>query len=178
MTGSSNCFQNVIGRFDMPKSFIEKQLQFTFSDNWSVEKYDEHPFFLDHVKKLQNTKAIDFIGFAPDGKNYFIEVTDYHGYSHELTKMLSTNALALETSEKVRDSIAGIVGCHRNYPHSDGFTTVVKKLIDANVTIRVILLLESDTTRNESVWKAQASTLADAIKNISSGSLHESSLST
>lgn len=164
MTENSIYFPQLIRSRDMPKEFKEGNLSFSFSDDWLVEKYDEHPFVRDKVLKLRYTKAIDFIASDPNGIPFFIEVTDYRGNTIQYKQMLKTDAIALETATKVKDSIAGIIGCHRNYPDPVVFTTIANKLLDPDVSIRVILWLECDVFRNEKDWKTHATTLADTMK--------------
>lgn len=93
--------------------YVEGVLAFEFGHNWVVEKLDEHAAYRDRIQKLHGTKAVDFFGVYGGDELYFVEVKDFRGHRIENKERLQDGKLAIELGEKVRDSIACIVGVHR-----------------------------------------------------------------
>lgn len=149
----------------MPKVFNEGHLRFTFQDAWQVEKYDDHPFYRNRVSRLPETKAVDFVGHAPDALYYLIEVKDFRGYRIQNKYRLTTDELATEVAQKVRDSVAGVIGHKREHPAPGTLSTLAERLHQPATTIRVILWLEDDTAHDQRVWRAQLLTITDRIKS-------------
>jgi hypothetical protein len=149
----------------MPKVFHEGNLRFTFQDAWQVEKYDDHPFYQNRICRLPETKAVDFIGHASDASNYFIEVKDFRGYRIQNKRRLTTDELAKEVAQKVRDSVAGVIGCKREHPTPGSLGTVADRLHQPATTIRVVLWLEDEMAHDPRAWEAQLLTIADRIKS-------------
>ena len=58
---------------------------------------------------------MDFVGLldGAHGDLYWIEVKDFRGYRIQNKRRLSEGELAIEVAQKVRDSIAGIIGAYR-----------------------------------------------------------------
>jgi hypothetical protein len=61
----------------------EGYLAFEFGERWRVLKLDEHQYYRKHIGKIDETKAVDFVGIFDDKKLYFIEVKDFRGYRIE-----------------------------------------------------------------------------------------------
>ena len=101
-------------------SFDEERQRFTFDDQlWIVVKYDQCADYLKKIAKLPETKGVDFIGRLrqADGILYWIEAKDFRGYRIQNKRRLSDGELAIEVAQKLRDSIAGVVG---GIPHVCG----------------------------------------------------------
>jgi hypothetical protein len=148
----------------MPTTFHEGNLRFVFQDGWQVNKYDDHAFYRNRVSKLPNTAAVDFVGHAPDAASYFIEVKDFRGYRIQNKRRLTTDELATEVARKVRDSVAGVIGCKREYPNPEALGFVADRLHQQSTTMRVVLWLEDDLAQNQRVWQAHLLTITDRIK--------------
>ena len=97
-----------------PLELKEKRQRFAFDERWQVAKYDEDSPCKALQRLLPGSKAIDFCGRTPDAV-FLIEVKDFRTYHAENRERLdaSTAVLAREVAQKVRDSIAGIVGAAR-----------------------------------------------------------------
>jgi hypothetical protein len=55
--------------------FTEEKLRFDFDDeSWHVVKYDEEPIYRKKIGKLDDTKAVDFVGVCDGEGCFFIEV--------------------------------------------------------------------------------------------------------
>lgn len=122
--------------------FNEEYQRFIFNDNWTVIKYDDDPAYRERIGKLSKTKSLDFIGLY-DNDLYLIEVKDYRNHRIPNQPRLIKGELAIILGQKVRDTIAGIIGAYRtsNPQKWDGFA---HNLIDRNRVIRVVLWLEYD----------------------------------
>ena len=93
--------------------FEESRLIFKFGDSWQVIQYDAKDS--DYTKGLgiiEGSHAVDFVGIH-DEILYLIEVKNYHNCRIENKPKLENGELAVELAQKVRDTIAGIVGTHR-----------------------------------------------------------------
>jgi hypothetical protein len=90
------------------RKFREGNLEITFDETWRCEKWDECAAFAQGIKKLQGTRAIDFLGIRND-KIYLIEIKDFREHRIE-NKDRQPIKLPEEIAFKVRDTIAGVVG--------------------------------------------------------------------
>jgi hypothetical protein len=127
--------------------FDEDHQRFTFDDQkWTVVKYDAHRDYRQKIAKLHGTKAVDFIGLynGPDRVLYWIEVKDFRGYRIQNKPRLSDGELAAEVGEKVRDSIAGVIGAHCTSNQWEVWQPFVKAMLGRKCQIRVLLWLEED----------------------------------
>lgn len=73
--------------------FDEQRQCFHFDDQqWSVVKYDEHPDYVEKIRRLNDTKGVDFIGLHKRGDEvlYWIEVKDFRGYRIQNKSRLTT----------------------------------------------------------------------------------------
>lgn len=127
--------------------FTEEYQRFSFDDaEWVVLKYDEEPAYLERIAKLQETKGVDFIGIH-NRDLYLVEVKDFRNYRVENQARLTNGELPIEIGQKVRDTIAGIIGAYRT---SDSHKwEAFAKILTANTkTIRVVVWLEYDLPVN------------------------------
>ena len=125
--------------------FPEGHQVFSFDDvSWIVLKYDDAKggYYKDRIKKLDGTKAVDYIG-THKGNLYLIEVKDFREHRIENQKRLTGDGLAIESGQKVRDTVAGIIGAYRTSDPQkwDVFANV---LHDKIAVIRVVVWLEYD----------------------------------
>ncbi len=114
-----------------------------------VVKYDEHPDYCSKICRLAGTKAVDFIGLwgDADGVLYWIEVKDFRGYRIQNKRRLSDGELAQEVAEKVRDSLAGVVGAYGSSSDPDVWRPFVRSLWQKTSPMQVLLWLEEDDPR-------------------------------
>ncbi|MGC1376523.1 MAG: hypothetical protein WA821_09875 [Anaerolineales bacterium] len=123
--------------------FIVEDQHFSFDDTkWVVLKYDDETAYRERIHKLSGTAAVDFVG-AHSGNLYLIEVKDFREYRIENQKRLTSGELAIESGQKVRDTIAGIIGAYRTSDSQkwDGFA---KTLIAINKVVKVVVWVEYD----------------------------------
>lgn len=133
------------------KQFNESGLVFKFSDNWEVFKLDEETDYTEKIRKhVPETKSIDFIGYnETDNVLLFIEVKSFRGYGNRtnIERLTGKNDdLTVEVAQKVRDSIATIVGGARN---STNLSDIWKKYvnhINNNKNLKVVAWVELDTS--------------------------------
>ncbi len=134
----------------------ESRLNFIFDDNhWTdLVKFDEHPDYEKVKKNVSETKAVDFIGILNQKSVYFFEIKNLKDYRIDSKKRLNTNAedLTNEIAQKVRDSIACIVGgCRNSTNDKELWNNVLRFLSTKNIF--VILWLEQDDILNKDKFK-------------------------
>lgn len=86
----------------------EGKLKFIFPADWNISKYDEWAYYRYHFMKVRNgIKAVDVLALEPLPKSccWLLEIKDYREYPR--TKTID---LADEIAEKIRDTLAGLVG--------------------------------------------------------------------
>lgn len=140
----------------MSHLITEGKLSFTFDDDWTTVKYDDHRDFTrgihklngkiegsNHPEALVGTKAVDILGVFQNTL-YFIEIKDFREHRIENKKRIKNGALALEVAVKVRDTIAGVVGASRQGSDLETWKGFVKPLLNTSHPIQVVLFLEED----------------------------------
>ena len=129
----------------MTQTHVESKLEFQFKTGLEVVKFDESSFFTQHFNKLIGSKGVDFLVDDPEGNVlYFIEVKNFTGHETENKKRLKVNtefSLALEVSQKVRDSISCLVGAYK-MGNDTAIIPFFHRLRQHNVQVKVILFLE------------------------------------
>jgi len=128
----------------MPTQIEEGHLLFEFSDQWQIMKFDDAPGYRNWIGKLQETKAIDFLGILSANKLYFIEVKDFRGDRIQNEQRLLSGDLAIEVAQKVRDSLACIIGAARTPSQAQEWQHYQSFLCNTKTQIFVILWLEYD----------------------------------
>jgi hypothetical protein len=151
----------------MPE-FTEGHQRFAFDDQrWKVVKYDEHPDYRNKIGRLPGTRAVDFVGLQ-DGANgvlYWIEAKDFRGYRIQNRQRMSESEIAIEFAEKVRDSIAGVVGAYRTAGGWDVWQPFVRALWRRENHLHVVLWLEEDAIPAPAGRRANRATVqTDEIK--------------
>ena len=126
--------------------FDEEHLRFEFSEDWSVIKFNAHRDYVERIRNLPGTKALDFVAVHTGTRLYLIEVKDFRGHRIENRPRVSDGELALELGQKVRDTIAGIVAAYHRGSIED-WARPVRRLTDAGEPVRVLLWLEQDLPR-------------------------------
>lgn len=131
------------------KEFNESGLLFRFNDQWEVYQLDIEPDYKEKICRLvPETKSIDFIGFN-ETQNIllFVEVKSFRGYGNRtnIQRLTGENDdITVEVAQKVRDSLATIVGGAR---HSTNLIDKWKKYVDhlnKGKILKVIAWVELD----------------------------------
>jgi hypothetical protein len=147
----------------MSKVFNERHLRLEFAGGWMVEKYDDHVDYRDKIGRLQDTKAVDFVGVYQQ-EGFMIEVKDFRGHRIE-NKDRFGGPLEDEVAMKVRDTVAGIVGAIRTSANAAQWRPFFRCLSNANSCLRVILWLEDDAMRSDDAARARALVLTQSLKS-------------
>ena len=143
-------------------SVEEGLLRFEFPDSWRVVKYDDPgSFYGRKMERLDGTKAVDILALSPDPVLYFVEVKDFRGYRIE-NKPRRTGLLWNEVAQKVRDTLAGIVGAYRDPNWTDDFAPFVRQLRRPAASIRIVAWIEDDGHAND--LKRRAATDTSMLK--------------
>jgi len=130
--------------------FEESRLKFTFDKNWKIFKLDEN-IDCKQIKKLDGTKDVDFLGILNDNI-YFIEVKNFKNYMLENQDKLKNygNSLMIEVGQKVKDSLACIVGAKRNsITDKPLWNNILKIISDEQKSLNIVLWLEMDNFVNQ-----------------------------
>ena len=122
----------------------ESSLRFEFGNRWHVLKLDEHLDYRSRIEKLPGTKAVDFLGVLDNNTIYFVEVKNLRGHRIENKERLQDGLLVEELGQKVRDSLACIIGAHRVSARHEIWKNFVDILYDKQKSIKVIMWLEQD----------------------------------
>jgi hypothetical protein len=166
----------------------EGYLAFEFGERWRVFKLDEHRDYRERIGKLDETKAVDFIGILDDKELYFIEVKDFRGYrieskdrflkgklpdcqliEGECQLLKGELPLSVELAQKVRDSIACIIGAYRTSSEPEVWAYYATLLCNKKRSIKVVLWLEHDlpshlTLRRKAMESVSANFLKPKLK--------------
>jgi hypothetical protein len=123
--------------------FIEGYQQFSFDGNrWIILRYEDETAYRTRIGELSGTKALDFVG-KHNGDLFLIEVKDFRGYRIENQPRFTSGELAVEIGQKVRDTVAGIVGAYRT-SDSQKWAEFAKPLVDLLKNVRVVVWVEYD----------------------------------
>ena len=147
----------------MSTVLVEENLEFTFDATWSVLKWDGHDAYVNGVQCVEPCKAADFCGLR-ERRLYFIEVKDFRGHRIENKRRLqgaSTEGLAHEVAQKVRDTVAGVVGARRiRQSEAETWEPLGRALGDMKFAVHVVLWFEEDFPRSP----VETQVLQDNIK--------------
>lgn len=132
--------------------YFESNIKFTFNANeWELVKFDDKTN-LDYHKvanNIANTKAVDFVGIFNSQSLFFFEIKNFRSHTHDAqTQVRLANGaedLTSEIAQKVRDTLACIVGASRNSTHNPQFWNKTLDLISNNHEFRIIAWIEEDT---------------------------------
>lgn len=106
-----------------------KKLRFQFDETWDeVFVWDESIEFVRGAGTLKGTHAVDIVGRRYDNELWLIEVKDPRGYQAEYRKRGEDPRSV--TSEKARDTVAGIVWATGRFP-DDRARRLAKTLLSA-----------------------------------------------
>lgn len=142
----------------------ESDLAFEFGSRWQLVKFDEHRDYQKMKDILEGTRAIDFLGILDNKELYLIEVKNFRKHRIETKDRLTPpklpksrvvrqelvegkpnqEKLDIEVAQKVRDSLACIIGAHRTSSTPEIWRPYAKLLCSVDARINVVLWLEHD----------------------------------
>lgn len=135
-------------------------MHFAFDEAWaSVHKWDEHPAFVDGVRRLQSSGAVDFIGLHGSDV-YLIEVKGFQGHRIENKVKFTSGTLVAQIADKVRDTLAGLVWAMARVHGSNELAHLLRQVFVGKSRCRVVFWLEED----RQAGPADRSVLGEAIK--------------
>jgi hypothetical protein len=148
----------------MMTRFEEGRLAFVFDGEWgeSVVKFDEHPDYRKMANSLSGTKGVDFLGIL-GGELYFIEVKDFRGYRIQNKKRVKDGELTTEVGQKIKDTVACIVGCVRVSSTPEIWQDRRDLLMSNEGKIKVVLWMEEDSPLRKNFAISQ-NTLKNELK--------------
>ena len=131
----------------MSTTLDEGRLRFEFDDAWTVVKYDDTVEYA-HIRDQTEAKGVDFVGLIAAGSSRFvihlIEVKDFRGHRIENAPRIRDGKLALEVAQKVRDTVAGLIGACRTSGEAQPWQRFAGALHRRRDEVRVVLWLELD----------------------------------
>ncbi len=155
--------------------FVESNLKFSFQQKeWEVVKFDDQDNIDYHnvSNVIQGTRAVDFIGIHNASSLYFFEIKNFrkHGNDPQSRERLANGAeeLTSEIAQKVRDSVACIVGGSRNSTNSLQFWQDALDIIKENKEFKIIAWIEEDVESDPyklKTRKTRLTTRNDKLKN-------------
>lgn len=142
------------------KKFEGSGLVFEFDENWEVCQLDGEA---DYRKKIccriPGTRCIDFIGFnKTDHISLFVEVKSFRGYRDKRNVDRLTGErddIALEGTQKERESLATIVGGARNSTHRSQEWKEHVEHLNKNGHLKVIAWIELDVSTENLLKRAK-----------------------
>jgi hypothetical protein len=144
---------------------VVEHLEFHFGEQWQVFKLDDHHDYRQGIAKIDDTKAVDLLGIFDHSALFFIEVKDFRGYRIENKERLSTGELAKEIAQKVKDSVACIIGAFRSSSEPEYWQPYVKMLCTAKSEVKVVVWIEENLPTHVHLRKkAMAGTNANVFK--------------
>lgn len=154
------------------KIFTESNLNFSFDEkNWDILKYDEDLKYIKIKNSLVGTKAIDFLGFYNTSTLVLIEIKGFRGYGSQksVNDRLAEGmeVLTTEVAQKVKDTVAAIVGISRNIQAQNTIWEKAAKQIIHNKDLMIIAWIEEDLNSNalRARKKNEMSVRTDKLKN-------------
>ena len=121
---------------------IEVEAQrFVFDERWTVFGYDKDPY---RQKYLGEVDCVDIVARGPERKLYLIEVKDYRGVDRakERREDIVSGVLFKKIGQKVRETVAGLIGGWRNGTHRASYQPFAPRLLDTQVDVHVIAWIE------------------------------------
>ena len=111
----------------------EGAVTLVFPREYGVMKYDESKFFKEKFRKIQSTKAVDFVCVTSDTA-WLIELKDYRRCDNgKIPKPPKPSQLADVVVQKVRDTLAGLAAASANDRFNDEKEIAQRALADAEV---------------------------------------------
>jgi len=154
------------------KTFTESNLIFSFDEkNWDILKYDQDPKYIEISNALEGTKAVDFLGFYNTNTLVLFEVKGFRGYGSQKSVIdrLSDGmeVLTQEVAQKVKDTVAAIVGISRNMQTQDTIWKKAAMQILQNKNLMIIAWIEEDLNNKvlKDRKKTEMSVRTDKLKN-------------
>ncbi len=151
--------------------FGESNILFQFDDrHWHIVKFDMHKDYHKISNAISETKAIDFLGILREEKVVMLEIKSFRNHRIENKDRLETGAnfLTTEIAQKVRDSIAAIVGASRNSTNDLPFWKKTSALLqNSERDIFVIAWVEEDIVPiyKSKLAKSKTSVNVSLLKN-------------
>ena len=143
--------------------FSESRLRFEFREvEWNaLVKYDDETDYQKLKNNVPKTKAVDFVGISNENL-YLIEVKNYRG--HRIASKPKIEEIDIILAQKVRDTLAGMVGGVRNSTHrQELWAKHLAHLAEKGKKLQVILWMEEDS-RVPARLKVSAGTLTKQLK--------------
>ena len=142
------------------KEFKESGLVFKFDNRWNVYQLDREADYRNKIcKQIPETRSIDFIGFDEKSSTLLLmEAKSFRGYGDRRNVRRLTGEdddLTIEVVQKVRDSLATIIGGTRNSTHLSGIWVKYVRHIIRNGDLKIVAWVELDVSTERRLQRAK-----------------------
>jgi hypothetical protein len=131
----------------------------------AVLKWDDHDAFIQGIRRLPGTKAVDFVVTLSTGQLALVEVKNFRGHRIENRDRITTGELAKEVAAKARDSIAGLLWASER-EHDDGSVSVPALRVSRKDVPKVLVVFWLDDDRADAA--VASALLREISKNLRS----------
>jgi len=131
----------------VPTVVIDQTIEIEYPDNWTILKWDDTEDYRSGIQRLSGSKAADLLalGRSPRRELMIIEVKDFSGHLHDNQGRLGVT-LAIEVGQKIRDTVAALVGLARCQPEVAESRVWAEGLLRRDTYLRIVLWLEMPTS--------------------------------
>ena len=109
----------------------------------ALHKYDDWPVYRDGIQKLRETKGLDIVGIH-ENQVFLGEVKNFRGHRVENKKKLQHGTLYVQTAQKLRDTLAGLVAISRGGSQSAAISRSIVDGMLSRKRHRVVVFLYVD----------------------------------
>lgn len=150
----------------MTTIFEESGLHFEFSqEHWWVCKYDDH---VAHKNvKIDQHKAVDFVAIYKNSEIFLFEIKSFREHRIENKKRLKNSAedLTTEIAQKVRDTVAAVIGASRNATQdAEKWDFLAKLLVNPKKMVKIVAWVEEDQNLTEKKQQVELSIRNSKLK--------------
>lgn len=116
---------------------VEGDLRFDFDDRWTpITHWDRHPAYRVGKQGVKGLKAVDVVGIFEQDTLLLMEMKDYRNHPREKVEDVAT-----EFEQKVRSSVASLVGARRSGRYPNDCDRFGAALLAAS-TLKLVLWVE------------------------------------
>lgn len=145
----------------MPQHIVEGDIELYFEDDWVVCKLDERDFYVNQLRKVHGSCAVDFVCCRPGRVLSLVELKDFRDHRVDNRGQFGPDYWE-EMAQKVRDSVTLIAAAQRR--QLSGVWEDFGNTLFAKDT-RLNALLWAETSRNRRT-KSKRSTAQSRLQGL------------
>jgi len=118
-------------------------LEFVFPDDMHAVQYDKTSLFIDHIEKIQKTKAVDIVFLDTDDSIVLMEIKDFVCYAPENRTKIESGVLFKDLLHKVKDTLFGL--WIARFRENEQFAPIVQNAFTSHKRkVKVFFFMEED----------------------------------